>query len=241
MRRSRPAIDPPTDEPDGPSGVGGADAGRSAGGGGLGDGAGGDEPPARTRPDWIESFTLGADLALVGVGLAVCALPVVTLGAGAATASVALDHWFEHRRWPVFGELLTQFRRSFLPGVGATVIAICVAVALALDIVGLASGAVPGGRPALAMVALLTAGVIAMAALTVVEVGRLGGRGWYQALLAAGRTAYRRPVLPLAIAGTLVPPVVIVSMIPVLLLVMPGFTLFAIHVVDRRLRRPEVA
>ncbi|HLL65241.1 MAG TPA: hypothetical protein VK453_05785 [Micromonosporaceae bacterium] len=194
------------------------------------------DPRRSGRPDWADSFTMAADVGLLGICVFVSLLPVLTAGAGVATASVALEHWMTHRRWPDFFELAGTFRRALLPGVLATVAAIAVAVGLTFDIVGLGTGAVPGGRPALVAVIVLAAGVAALATLTVVEVGRHEGRHWLRALRAAWRAAYTRPVILPALAGMLVVPVMLSWMIPLTVLLMPGFALFAAHVVDRRLR-----
>lgn len=196
------------------------------------------DAPRPDRPDWLDSFTLAADLGLLGICVLASILPVLTAGAGVATASVALEFWLQHRRWPGLSELAATFRRALLPGILATVAAVAVAAALTLDIAGVAVGAVPGGRPVLIIMIILAMVVAGIAALTVVEVGRHEGRHWYRALKIAGRAVYRRPILVFAIAGTLVPPVIFVWAIPITVLVVPGFTLFAVHVVDRRLRLP---
>ena len=199
-----------------------------------------DEPsacPGPVRPDRRETFTLAADLALVGVCIVASTVPLITAGAGLATASQALDHWLDRRSWPTFGELLRTLRSALLPGIVASLAAAVVTIALVLDIAGLASGRVPGGRPVLVITVVVAAGIIALAALTIVEVGRREARDWYGAIRAAGQAAYRRPVLPLAIIAALLPAVIIGWMIPVMLLILPGYGLFAVHVV----RAPEDA
>lgn len=194
-------------------------------------------PPGR---DWRDTFSTAADLALAGIVVTVLALPLLTAGAAVATGSTAIRHWVEHRSWPGLRELAELFRRALLPGLGATLVAVAVTVLLILDLAGLASGTVPGGTPLVVVTALLAAAAIGLAAVVVVEVGDRGARGWLASTRAAVHRAVASPWLVPAMIGTLVVPVILALLIPIVAPIALGFTLFAIHVVAVRIpdRRP---
>jgi hypothetical protein len=109
---------------------------------------------------------------------------------------------------------------------------------LAFDIRLLATGLVPGGSALLVVTVALAAAGLAVGVLALVRVGTTGGRGWLAAARwAAGRLA-ARPWLGVVLLLVLVLPAVLGVMIPATALLLPGFVLFALHVVARR-RFPE--
>ncbi|MEV4755675.1 hypothetical protein AB0J86_11270 [Micromonospora sp. NPDC049559] len=187
------------------------------------------------RHDWRDTLRNATDLALLGVLVTVAALPVLTAGAAVATASSAVRHWLAYDRWPDARRLLRDFGRGVLPGAGATLAAGAAAALLGLNLLALGRGLVPGGRPLLVVTAALAVAAVGLAGLTVVEVGRRGGRGWLLAVRAAARLAGRRPVALLASAGVLVLAAVLGAMVlPLLTPILAGYTLFALHAVARR-------
>ncbi|PWR06414.1 hypothetical protein DKT68_22405, partial [Micromonospora acroterricola] len=101
------------------------------------------------RRDWRDVVRDAADLALVGILLALAAIPLVTAAAAAGTASAAVHDWTRTGSWPPARATLRRFRRSVLPGVPVSLLALAVAGLLAADLVALATGRVPGGPPAL--------------------------------------------------------------------------------------------
>jgi hypothetical protein len=186
------------------------------------------------RLDGRETFTLAADLALVSVLVTLGTLPLVTAGGTVATASYAVDHWCEHRSWPTAAELAHAFRRALWPGLPAFAVGLVVAAALVLDLAGLASGAVPGGPPLLALTAVLAAAVAGLAAVVVVEVGRRSAVGWRAAVRSAVPAAGANWWLVPALVGAVALPALLAWLVPVLVPLLAGYVLFALHVVARR-------
>lgn len=192
----------------------------------------------------MHSVRLAGDLALVGVLVTVGSLPVLTAGAAIATGSAAIHHQLEHGRWPDAAELWLIFRRSLVRGlvVGP---ALLVAVALvAIDVVALRRGVVPGGAPALTVVLLAFSLAAGWAALAAVQAGAVLSAAVQPGPdFAAFRTSWRysvtRPAAPVAAAAVLLVAVILAVLIhPVLTPVLAGFVLFALHVVARRLPSP---
>jgi hypothetical protein len=189
------------------------------------------------RPDWRDSVALAADLALLGILVALASLPVLTAGAALATASVASDHVCVNRTLPPFAALGRTFLRALLPGLGATLVGLAVAVLVALDLRAVASGRVPGGVPLIVATSLVAAAALAVALLALVRVGATEGRGWARAVRwAVGRLA-ARPWLGVVVLLVVALPAVLASAIPVTALFLAGFALFALHVVVRATAR----
>lgn len=186
------------------------------------------------RPDWRESVTLAADLALLGVALTIACATVVAAGGALVAASVAMDRVVRHRSFPTPGELAGTFLRALLPGGAAVLIALAGATLLVLDRAALASGRVPGGPILLVLTALLAAAGLAAAATALVLLGRAGGRGYRSALRRATLVVTRRPLVAVVVLATLAAPAALGALMPATAVLLPGFTLFALHTVLRR-------
>jgi hypothetical protein len=198
--------------------------------------------------DWRDSLRLAADLALLGIVVTLLSLPLLTAGAAVAAGSFAIGHVIAQGRWPSAADLWVVFRRRLVPGLVAGPAVATASVLVVLDVSGLRRGAVPGGAPVLTAVlvaATLAAGYVALVAVRAgtFEPGALepgafepGGR-----LPAGGAArsaltiALSRPVAPVAAAGVLgVAGLLAFFVHPVLVPVLVGHTLFALHVVTPR-------
>jgi len=191
------------------------------------------EATTPVRFDWRDTLSHAADLALLGIVTAVAMLPVVTAGAAVATASAALHDWLPAQRWPDARTTLERFGRAVLPGVGATAVALAAGVLVWLDLSALARGAAPGGVPAMLLTGAVVAIALGVGLLAVIEVGRAGGRGWRAAVARAGRKAFERPWLPLALAGIVALAGVLCALMPIATPIALGYALFALHVAAR--------
>jgi hypothetical protein len=172
------------------------------------------------RRDWRETIALAADLALLGLLMVAAALPVVTAGAAVATGSAAVDRYLTDGGWPGVKFCWRVFRRSLLPGFGATLACAAAAALVVLDLQALRAGRVPGGLPLMAV-------TIAVAALA----------AGYGGLALAGSRDRGAGVVVKA-AGVIVLAVLLAVLVhPVLVPVLAGYTLFALHVLARRAER----
>ncbi|GAA3737475.1 hypothetical protein GCM10022225_20390 [Plantactinospora mayteni] len=196
-----------------------------------------EEPlPAAARPDWRETLRTASDLALLGIVVALASLPVVTAGAAVATGSAALHHWIETGNWPGVRPVLRDFRRAVLPGILPTVLAGVAGVVLAVNLLALTRGVVPGGAVLVLVTAALAVAAGGFAGLTVVRLGQRGGQGWRDALRAAAQTGRDRPVILLGTAGTVaLATLLCVLVLPPLTPILVGYTLFGLHATTRRL------
>jgi hypothetical protein len=186
------------------------------------------------RPGWRDSVALAADLALVGIALSVGCFTVIGAGGALVTASVAVDQAVAHRSFPSAVNLLGTLRRALLPGAAAMLAAAVPFGLLVLDALAVASGRVPGGAPLLLVTVLVAAGALAVAGTALVRLGQTGGRGYRHALRFAVRLLARRPMLGVAVVATVAAPVLLAAMVPATAPLVPGFALFALHVVVRR-------
>jgi hypothetical protein len=186
------------------------------------------------RPDWRESLSTAADLALIGFLTAFACLLVVPAGAAVSTASVAVDHLCRTRSLPPVRALVATATRSLLPGLAALGVAAGAGLLIALDVRLLAAGTIPGGPLALAAIAVVAAGLAAVAATTLVRVGQTDGTGWVPALRWSLRVLRARPLTGFAMLATVAVPVALALSVPVLAFLLPGFALYALHVVIRR-------
>jgi len=186
------------------------------------------------RTDWRDGLSTAADLALVGIAVTVAALPVVTAGAAVRTGSVAAHRVLAGDRVPPPAELWRVFRRAVLPGAAATAVVLAVAGLLVVDLAALTSRRVPGGPVAIALTGCVAAGLAAVAALTVVRLGRDADTGWMCAAHWAAGTAKQRPGTAVATAGVLALAVVLAWLVPATAPLVLGVTLYALHVVARR-------
>ncbi|AVT41269.1 hypothetical protein [Plantactinospora sp. BB1] len=198
-----------------------------------------EEPlPAAPRPDWRETLRTASDLALLGIVVTLASLPVVTAGAAVATGSAALHSSIETGSWPGVRPVLRDFRRAVLPGILPSLLAGIAAVLLAVNLLALTRGVVPGGPVLVAVTAALAAAAGGFAGLTVVRLGQRGGQGWRDALREASRTVRDRPVTLLGTAGTVaLATLLCVLILPPLTPILVGYTLFGLHATTRRLSR----
>jgi hypothetical protein len=187
------------------------------------------EAEARPAPrDWRDTVRAATDLALLGMLVSAAALPVVTAGAAVATGSAAVRHFLEHDRWPAPRALWAVFRRRLLSGFLATLGCALAVLLVVVDLLGLRNGLVPGGVPLM----LLTLAVVAVAA---------GCGGLLVVALSSGRRfsvaeAIGSPARVASAAGVVTVAAVLAVLIhPVLVAVLLGYVLFALHVVARRL------
>lgn len=183
------------------------------------------------RPDWRERFTLGTDLALIGVVVTVAALPVLTLPAALVAGSVAVRHRYRLGRLPAFRPLLRQFRRGLLPGIPF----VLVALLLLIDLIAVSRGWVPGGAPVLTATAVVACWLLGLATLALVATGRDPAAPGRAALRWAWDQATSRPwsALAPALAGVLA--FFLALSMPATIPLVVGFHLFAAHVISDRL------
>jgi hypothetical protein len=189
------------------------------------------------RPDWRESLTLAADLALLGIVLTLACALLVTAGAALVTASVAVDQVCTHRSFPGLRELARTARHTALPGLVAVLVTLLAAGALALDCAALRTGAVPGGPVLLAVTVALAAAGGAVSAVALVRLGQTGGRGYRAALRWSVRLLTTRPVVAIGALVTIGLPALLAVTIPATAPLLPAFVLFGLHVVVRRSHR----
>jgi hypothetical protein len=191
-------------------------------------------PDAPNRPDWRDTFSTAADLALLGFVSVVGCLPVVTAGATLATASVAVDHLCGSRSLPAARDLTRTFVRALPGGLAALSVASVGALLLGLDLRLLAAGTIPGGPVAVALIAVVGSVAVALSCAVVVRVGQNGGTGWVAAVGWSLRLVRARPLYVFAMLVTVAVPVALALAVPVLVFILPGFALYALHAVVRR-------
>ncbi|MFG3556121.1 hypothetical protein ACGGAQ_17245 [Micromonospora sp. NPDC047557] len=192
------------------------------------------------RRDWRDVARDAADLALLGILLTLAAAPVLTAAAAVGVASAAVHDWTRTGSWPSARATLRRFGRAVLPGVPVSLLALAVAGLLAADLAALAAGRVPGGPPALAVTALVAAGLAGYAGLVVVEVGGNGGGRWRVAARWAACACLDAPTRWAALTGvTALAGLLAVLVTPVAVPILAGYTVAALHAVASR--RPALA
>ncbi|MFB6395303.1 hypothetical protein [Polymorphospora lycopeni] len=197
---------------------------------------------AAPRRDWRDTLRNASDLALVGILAAIGSLGVVTAGGAVATASAAVHDWIETDSWPGLRPTLHRFARALLPGAVATLALLAVTALLGVNLLALHRGVVPGGAPLVVLTVVLAVAGAGLAGLTLVEVGRRGGRDWLAATRAAALTAGAHPGLLLATAGVAALVAVLgVMILPAVIPILGGYALLALHAVVRRTERRHPA
>lgn len=186
---------------------------------------------AVARHDWKDTVTVAADLALVGIGVTVCSLPVLTAGAAVHAGSVAVRDIIDGSAVRP-AALWRVFRRSLLPGAAATVAAATLAWLLLFNLGAVASGRVPGGSPVLAGTGAVAATLLAAGALGVVRLAH--HHSWPGALRWAAGAVWRQPLTAAMVAGVSSIAAVIGVLIPVTAPLLVGYLLFAVHVLAAR-------
>lgn len=187
------------------------------------------------RRDWRDSVRTAADLAVLGFVVTAAGLPVLTAGAAVGTASEAVRHFLAYDSWPPAAVVRATFRRRLVPGLWAGPAVLAAAALVALDLAGLRRGLVPGGSLILTVV-LIAAGLAAGWAALVAVLTGLGTPG---APRAATALASARPSLLLAAAGVVLVAALLAFLVhPVLIPILAGFVLFALHAVAARFQPP---
>jgi hypothetical protein len=183
------------------------------------------------RSDWRDTVSTAADLAIVGVVVTVCSLPVVTAGAAVHAGSVAVRRIVAGEAVS-FRELWRAFVGSLLPGLAAGVALVALGGVLLFNLGAVAAGRVPGGLPVLVVTGAVAAMVLAVTALTVVHLGH--AHTWTGALRWAVQTAWRQPLTAAMVAGVSLIAAVIGVLVPMTAPLLAGYLLFALHVVVGR-------
>ncbi|MET7424887.1 hypothetical protein [Dactylosporangium sp. NPDC005555] len=186
---------------------------------------------AVARRDFTETVTVAADLALVGIAVTVCSLPVLTAGAAVHAGSVAVRDIVDGSKVRV-AELRRVFLRSLLPGAVCTVAAATLGWLLLFNLGAVASGRVPGGLPVLVGTVAVAAALLAAGALGVVHLAH--HHSWPGALRWAAGTVWRQPLTAAMVAGVSSIAAVIGAMVPVTAPLLVGYLLFAFHVLAAR-------
>ena len=179
------------------------------------------------RRDWRDTVRTAADLAVLGFAVTLASLPVLTAGAAVGTASEALRHFLAYDSWPPPATNRATFRGRLARGLWAGPALLLGLGLIALDVVAVRRGLVPGGAVALTAVLLVAVLAAGWAALVAV----LAGRPRAAAMLAAAHP----PLLAAAGGVVLVAGLLALLVHPVLVPVLAGFALFALHVVTARL------
>lgn len=186
---------------------------------------------AVARRDWKDTVTVAADIALVGIAVTVCSLPVLTAGAAVHAGSVAVRDIIDGSAVRP-AELWRAFRRSLLPGAAATVATATLGSLLLFNLGAVASGRVPGGLPVLVGTGAVAAALLAACAFGVVHLAH--HHSWPGALRWAAGTVWRQPLTAAMVAGVSSIAAVIGALIPVTAPLLVGYLLFAVHVVAAR-------
>jgi hypothetical protein len=194
----------------------------------------GTETAPAVRPHWTDTLRNASSIALCGIVTTVTALPVVTAGAAFATASAAVHDFCQYGTMPPLRTSAGRFARALAPGLLAGPAMLVLVALLVIDVRALVSGRVPGGPVLLAGTVGVAMALLGVAGLTVVEVGRHGGRGWLPAVRSAVLCGLSRPAPVLGMGLALMIAVLLASFIPVTAPILLGFALFALHAIARR-------
>ncbi|WP_433615976.1 hypothetical protein ACQP2P_13305 [Dactylosporangium sp. CA-139114] len=189
------------------------------------------------KRDWLETVTVAADVALVGVAVTIASAPLVTAGAAIRTGSSAI-HAIGRGEKVDLRAMGRLFRASLLRGAVAGAAAAGCVLLLVCNVGAVAAGRVPGGSPALAGTGAAAAVLLAIGMLSVVRLGRdTSPAGWRGALRWAGRTAWRQPGAAAAVAGVSAVAAVLAVFVPLTAPLLVGYALYAAHAVTARLVR----
>ncbi|MGI5238156.1 hypothetical protein [Dactylosporangium sp. CA-139066] len=192
------------------------------------------------KRDWRDTFSVAADVALVGIVVTAASVPLVTAGAALRTGSAAIRAIVDGEGVDA-GAMWRLFRASILKGAVAVAVAAACGLLLVFNVGVVASGRVPGGSPALAGTGVVAAALLAVAGLGIVRLGRDTSRsGWLDALRWAGRTAWRQPGAAAAVAGVSAVAAALAVFVPLTAPLMVGYALYGAHAVTARLVGPAV-
>ncbi|WP_127507496.1 hypothetical protein [Actinoplanes solisilvae] len=178
------------------------------------------------RYDWRDTLRLAADLALLGILVTLASVPIVTAGAAFSAGSASLERLLTIGRWSTAAECWASFRTRLVPGALAGPLVLAAAWLVALDVIALRRGAVPGGTVMIAAVLLAAAAAAGFAALVA---GLAAGPG---AVRRARALVALRPSALVATTGVVLIAAALAALVhPALLPVLVGYALFAVHVV----------
>jgi hypothetical protein len=195
-----------------------------------------EDVPRWVHGGWRDTVRNASDLALLGILVTIGSLGIVTAGAAVAAASAAVHDWSADERWPGVRVTLGRFARGLLPGILPTLAATLGGALLVLNLAAITRGVVPGGVVLAIPTLLILVAAAGLAGLTVVEMGRSGGTGWRAAAKTALDGGQRRPAAVLACAGVVALVAALgLMIIPVLVPVLAGYAILAMHAVARRL------
>jgi len=195
-----------------------------------------EDVPRWVHGGWRDTVRNASDLALLGILVTIGSLGIVTAGAAVAAASAAVHDWSADERWPGVRVTLGRFARGLVPGILPTLAATLGGALLVLNLAAITRGVVPGGVVLAIPTLLILVAAAGLAGLTVVEMGRSGGTGWRAAAKAALAGGQRRPAAVLACAGVVALVAALgLMIIPVLVPVLAGYAILAMHAVARRL------
>jgi len=187
------------------------------------------------RRDWRDTVQVAADLALLGLLVALAALPVITAGAAVATGSAAVHHYLEHDRWPGARFCWAVFRGRLLSGFLASAVFAAAMSLVVVDVLALRAGVVPGGTPLIVLTVAVVAVAAGYAGLVVVAAGAADNARLTGGALPARSGAIGRPATVASAAGVVALAVFLGMLVhPALTPVLAGYMLFALHVVARR-------
>lgn len=155
-----------------------------------------------------ERIRLAAESALLGVVVALLALPVVTLAPALAAGCDVMRSWRDGAEPPLLATLLGRTRRHLAGGLPASLAALALAGVVAADLVLVRAG-LPGG--AVAGAAILAMAAIAAGVLLAV-VAQAGAAGWSEAWRQAARL---RPAALLGLGGVVATATGVVWLVPV--------------------------
>jgi hypothetical protein len=194
-----------------------------------------DAAGSRAYPGWKGVLISAADTTLIGVCVVVAALPIVTLGAAAATGSFAIRHRHVRQRFPQPSEVWRLFLRWILPGALAFAMAAGLAALLAFDLRSVARGMVPGGPVVVVVTIVIVTWLVAVTTMTLLHLGRWPGDGWWSAVRWAAR-------VPLAVPHRVVVPVFVATAailasiaVPAASPLLAGFGLLGVHLTADKL------
>ncbi|GAA2831664.1 hypothetical protein [Crossiella cryophila] len=170
---------------------------------------------------WWDRLSALSDTVLLGLLVALCAVPVLTLPAGFAAACAVIARWREGDSpalLPVFRDTLADgLRRHLLAGVAF----VAASLLLALNLSLLLDLSLPGGAVLRWLVAGVSLCAFTLLTLTAAVAGATG-RGWLSAVRAAYGKAVLGPGAFLLLATAHVVAGVLVWTLPPLALVVAG-------------------
>ncbi len=186
---------------------------------------------------WLSTFTVAADLAVVGFAVTLCALPLVTAGAALRTGSVAVHAIAVDARKVPLRDLGRIFVRSLLPGLGFSVAFGAAAVFLAFDFAVVRAERVPGGPVVLGLLAVAGWALLGLAGVALASLGVRPDARWFPTV----RQALGMPGAVFSGGAVLAVALTIAVLIPFTTPLVAGYALFALHVLAARRRRPAGA